>query len=807
MHCFFASALGLGWATSLVLTEPWGIALGTAKLLVALLVFWLPGYAWARFLHPGLTRNGTALALLGWAWSMAVFAAVALPFLWLGLRVSDFLLTLACVWAAWGLIAAVVWFRRGRVEPVPPASAPLPAPAQTADALPPGAGPVLARVPIYLVVCGIIAWVPHLAKLVNWRWIPLHGALYVVTLLIMVTMGWHLGQRLSQTLHDWLDFDARDDQPPEPALHWLAIGFLLLTIVSAMVFIRGDPDDCYYLAAVLDYATTDQLHAQEPTHREGLPVPVINRPIVYELWQAVLVRLTGVNPMLLARGLLLPLLIGLAYLAYANLLSEIVPRRWLPYALLALGAYHVWGISSHDTPSNYLLTRIWQGKAVLLHLVLPLLGWSTLQLAKQATDPRRWLSLLAVAVCGLGFSTSAIFLEPMLLTILPAAIVVCSRDRTRWWTIPAGLLAALPAVCLGLLMRSQVTQDPAISASSFFGWSSWSWARGFYFFYWYIQLGSAELMWLFLLPLLGFLLRPRSRLAYPVVFPLLFLLTFANPFLTDVVATYLSSYWTYFRVLWLLPVAVGLAASFALLVRLLSRGLVAWPGFAENPRIQRLLPIALTIAGLVATMFLPTLYVWSGDNIAMLGVLLPEAASHPVADNLAKVPAELIHIAEQLLADPEIDEVRILAPDMVTSYFTPYSPRFRYVQTRMLYTMYLFDKAGRREEGWKRFLLSLILEGHLPQAEGEPPKEYLNPYYTLPPYPNPRRTLDRKVITAWLDEFHVRYAVTPHWDLKKAQPKLEQTGFRPVWQGKQYTLWRRDVSARHETDQRESGNP
>ena len=79
----------------------------------------------------------------------------------------------------------------------------------------------------------------------------------------------------------------------------------------------------------------------------------------------------------------------------------------------------------------------------------------------------------------------------------------------------------------------------------------------------YTYLGSAELVWLLTLPLLAEFLGDRRRRAYLVTFPVVLVLTFANPLFFDLVATRLTSYHTYYRLLWLFPVGAGLGALLA----------------------------------------------------------------------------------------------------------------------------------------------------------------------------------------------------------------------------------------------------
>lgn len=771
-----------------------GFWLGVLRLAFGLTVFWLPGICWSRWWSKDSQFSISDHLLLGWIWSLAVFALVAWPFLWFRLAFSHFLIALGIAWLAWtglALSLGLPWFRGTRSTSAGGTRLTTPAEPSSGPAV--GATWPTVFVILYLALCWTILWLPQLITALGLKESPL-----VWLLFDLLIIGWVVGMMVKvrdyqQRWSSWLAFTPEDEQPAGRLVWGTAIGFIVLQILSAMVFDRPDWDDCYYLAAVLDFQHTERLHAEEPTHREGLPVNIINVVIAWEMWQAVLSWWSGLNPMVVAHGLLPPLLIALAYVAYTRVLTAVLPRRWVPLALLGVAAYHVWGISSHDTPANFLLTRIWQGKAVLMHIGLPTLVWLLHQVVGKPTDLRPWISLFTAAVAGLAMSTSAVFLEVLLLPTLGVALVWTASHPKRWLAMVPVILACVPPVAMGLLLRTEVAGDPALTTAP----DSWEWYRGLANFHYHTAYGSAEWMWLLLLPLLSLLILERHRRGYLVVFPILAWLTFANPFLADVVATYLTSYLTYFRVYWLLPVAVGLGTTLALVSRLLSKTLPALGPAGERwHRLRSLLPLPLGLAlgGLVATMFLPTVYVWSGWNVQ---ILVPKAPTHPVADNPAKVPRELLAIADRLLNDPDITRVRLLAPEQVVNYLTPLSRDFRFVQTRALYTLYMFDMAGRREEGQKRYLLSLLLTGELPQAPSDPPRSFSNPYYPRFTFPRPPRKLEAQVLSEWLDELQVRYAITPEHLGPRVEAGLASVGFVAVEKGERYTLWVRKIPRLH----------
>jgi hypothetical protein len=167
-------------------------------------------------------------------------------------------------------------------------------------------------------------------------------------------------------------------------------------------------------------------------------------------------------------------------------------------------------------------------------------------------------------------------------------------------------------------------------------------------------------------------MKPRRR-AYLVIFPCILGLTFANPFLRNWVAANLTSHHTYYRLWWLLPVGPGLAILFALGVRFLSR--LAEPAQTAS---RVLVPLGFAAVGLAVTCALPGIYVWGARN-SFIG---PLGTPH-LADNLEKMPGDLVPLARHMAADAEMSAMPILCNEEVASFLAPYARQFRFVQLRL----------------------------------------------------------------------------------------------------------------------------
>jgi hypothetical protein len=757
---------------------------------VVFAAFVLPGYGWATWLHRRDDPGRPLRWALGFAWSLTVFGLLGSPFLLCQRTFAEFLAVLYPAWVVYLLAAGALyaWTWRGP-RPVPavaPPTVPAALPRETRRRACLFVATFLA---LALALAGLWCWQllvvaagVTLAKLALalaglWCWQPVPGRLVLLGgAPLFLVVGWLAVRRFRAAVGPLLRFTPEDDAPAPRLWTAAAAGLILLQAVSAAVYDRPDWDDCFYMAAVLDYQHGPYLNEQDPVYREGYPMPVIYRSLCWELAGATVCHLTGLTPLTLFRSLLPGPLVVLAYAAYAGLLREYLPRRYVPLALLGLSGAHLWGISSHETSLNFLLPRAWQAKTVLSHLVMPLVA--TL-LTRYVNRPSRqaWLSLTACIVAGLVISASAIFMGVILVAGLSAALMLTVPARRVRILLGVGLAAA-PLVVAGVALRLAIRQGYAEMGGQPAYVSTWLNALHFYTNY-----GCAELAWLLSLPLLAALLGDRRRQAYLVGFPLVLGLTFANPLLYHVVARNLTSYPTYFRLWWLLPIGPGLAALLALVARFLSRALDPAGG-----RSLVLTPLAVTGVGLLLMGLMPGLYVWSPRN-SFIG---PLGTPHP-AQNLDKVPSDLRPLAELLARDPEISSTRILCDEQVATFLNGSYRQFRYVLPRPLYV-------GNTAEFLERWLLArLLIRGPLPAKFSDAEIAFFRSQFSpqavtavIKPTTGGRPQVEAGEL---LERYRVKYILSGPGD--RPTNDFRRYGYRILRRQGDFVLWQRTEAGPH----------
>ena len=338
----------------------------------------------------------------------------------------------------------------------------------------------------------------------------------------------------------------------ESLLLLLSAGAVLVTLVTN----RPDADDCYYLNRAA--ALADGFHQTMRTgytlfEKAGVPFPYPSFPLLaFHDWIGFGSWATGLQPLAVSAFIVAPIGAVLLVLAYSILCRMLFPNHW-KWALGAVFAILVVGGPARWHFANFAFSRIWQGKSLVLHVILPVTAAYGLRFG--ATGRRSdWLRLAAVATCATGLSSISIWLLPAFMVL---AVV---GGITRWRDLLPRTIAAVMA-CAYPLVEGVMAHAGAVEGLAFrvdnrpFAWILQSYFGG----------KIAVLVWaavILLTPLLALPLRARRYLLVGIVGALLTLL---NPMLFEADQKYVTSGVVFWRILWLLPPLPILAAALLLL--------------------------------------------------------------------------------------------------------------------------------------------------------------------------------------------------------------------------------------------------
>jgi hypothetical protein len=215
----------------------------------------------------------------------------------------------------------------------------------------------------------------------------------------------------------------------------------------------------------------------------------------------------------------------------------------------------------------------------------------------------------------------------------------------------------------------------------------------------------------------------------------------------------------------------------------------------------------VTAAGVLLLAVLPGRYVWSPKN-RFGSFMVPRAGQ-----NLEKMPPDLLVIARDLDRDEDVGAGTILCGEEAASFLTSWSARFRFVMTRPFYAVPTSGAADDYQKWYERDFLMLVAQ-HGVYA----PDARLRQSLTGPRPSALRDVVRRSLASASMpqledlprlfDRYRVRYVITPPpaWlqgpDNPAEQDSLAQFlaeraallrrhGFREVYAGGEYSLWKR----------------
>ena len=220
--------------------------------------------------------------------------------------------------------------------------------------------------------------------------------------------------------------------------------YLAMVLIAGQAFYVsraavGDDDDAFYVAMASTAVETDTLMEVDPYTGElynVLPSRYVLSP--FPIYVALMSRMVGVRAVTMAHTLLPPCLILLAYCVYYMLANQLFGDNeekkgifmLLTVAVLTFSGYSVY------TQGVFMMTRIWQGKAVLVALLIPLIFYWGLRLYMQGLSKAEWAAWFATMLACCFVSSMGIMLAAIMTGIIGICAAVFKKNwKNLLWTV------------------------------------------------------------------------------------------------------------------------------------------------------------------------------------------------------------------------------------------------------------------------------------------------------------------------------------------------------------------------------------
>lgn len=240
-----------------------------------------------------------------------------------------------------------------------------------------------------------------------------------------------------------------------PKMPWWSVLIILMILFQTFMLSynhHGDLDDSFYVATSVTTWKTNSMYvfnAYTGDLYNNYPARYILAP--FPVFEAMISQLVFTHPTIVAHTILpvwlVPLAYGVYWLLGQRLFKKDSKKTWM--FLFFLAVLHVFGNASVFTVSTFLLVRIWQGKAVLASILLPLLIYQSIRLLYDGEDdPMEWLMLLFTMTSACMVSSMGVILAPIALVCYGAVYAVLKKKYKGLIKI---LLCCMPNMICGII--------------------------------------------------------------------------------------------------------------------------------------------------------------------------------------------------------------------------------------------------------------------------------------------------------------------------------------------------------------------
>lgn len=448
---------------------------------------------------------------------------------------------------------------------------------------------------------------------------------------------------------------------------------ILIQIIITLFVYRSDADDSFYVSNVTLFQHSSVLNAFDSSFGiKGLGTVPMYDFQTWEAWIAVFCWLLKIDGASMMHTVMVPVLIVLSAAANIYLGRVLFEGRKSKGNLFYVFQVLFWMMGGYAVYSqgSFLLSRIWQGKAVYLHVVMPVM----IALLLQSIKSRRKFLFAEAAACilaGVALNPTSLYVMGFQLIFMILVISIQKKaPRHFCHALPSVGIVMFYTVMIYLRARKFSGQiEAASSAGGSFIRDTFLnfWGEGLVYFILYLLAVVVVLIW-------------GSRLAkcFLVYTPTALLLGVWNPWLGRIIAEKVTKVPSYWRVFWLIPVSAGIVYAIILAADKIKKKYIA------------------VIIGVIL-LTVPGKWMFSKSN------------GFTWSNNVQRVPDEVLEFGSAISV--QSDRAVVLGCDTFATTLRQVYNDVELIHSRPQYVLDLFQYRGKEQEAQERFKLMDFVNG------------------------------------------------------------------------------------------------
>lgn len=335
----------------------------------------------------------------------------------------------------------------------------------------------------------------------------------------------------------------------ETIFYVLTIIIIIFQIINSSMLFKQDADDSFYISWANEAKELDSMYDKYPN--TGLEATSFDYKYLLNTWEmygGFTARMFNMNTPTLFHTAYQIIYIIISYIAYYLVLKKVLNNKNTSIALFILTIIFLFSGVSARFKGMFLLGRIYQGKSILLNIIIPFVMYEFLNYPK--IQKENYIVLIFTYISAISFNPITIWLLSLVYGIFLLTMLI----KRNFKVFCKSLITLLPIIFISaiyiLIILTKGTNIKEITSTELFSWTET------------FKLFMNEGKIIFLMYIISFIIvlikgNEKQRLI-SVYFTVLVCLFVINPVLKNVYIKVVTTA-TYWRLFWLLPIELTIA--------------------------------------------------------------------------------------------------------------------------------------------------------------------------------------------------------------------------------------------------------